>query len=126
MWISLCGIVWRLAYIGLNTSAVLTVDDLGVLEDDVCDIVVALAANRTNRQAMAARAVHAAHGYVVAGRDGYTIILVDDSAIGEYNIGVAAEVETITVMSRRQTAGDGVWSITSRVVEIQVIHGQPT
>ena len=113
-------------YISLDTGTVLTIDDLRVLEDDVRHVIIALAANRTNRQAMAARAVHAAHGYVVAGRDGYTIILVDDSAVGEYNIGVAAEVETITVMSRRQTAGDGVWSITSRVVEIQVIHGQPT
>jgi len=91
-------------YVSLDTGTVLTVDDLRVLEDDIRHVVIALAADRTNRQAMPARAVHAAHSDVVAGRDGYTVILIDDLAVGEYDIGVTAEIETITVMCRRQTA----------------------
>lgn len=52
------GDVTSCARVGLDSCTILAVEHLAVLEQDIGDIVVALAANTSNRETVAAIAVH--------------------------------------------------------------------
>lgn len=113
-------------YVGFDPRTILAVQNLGVLEHDVGHVVVALTADRADRQTMPARAVHVVDGDMVARGDSHAVVLVDDATVGEHNVGVATEVKPIGVVRCGEAAGYGVWSITSGVVQVEVGHGQST
>ena len=65
----------------LDARAVLGVQDDRVAEDHVGYVVVRFAAHRTDRQAVAAVAVHVVDEDVVAAGDGDAVVLVDDNTV---------------------------------------------
>jgi hypothetical protein len=110
--------------VGLDTSAVLAVHDNAVLEDDVLNGVVALAANGTNAETMTTAAVHVGDGDTSTTGDGNAVILVVDVAVLQHSAVRVAEIETIRVVSSWVAIGVIVGLITSGVVEGDVVNGQ--
>lgn len=84
--------------VGLDAGTVLGVQDNRVAEDDVCDVVVRLAADRTNRETMTTVAVHVVHNDIVAAGDSDAVILVDDYAVANFGVVGGGKVKAVTVV----------------------------
>jgi hypothetical protein len=107
--------------VGLDAGTVLGVQDNRVAEDDVCDVVVRLAADRTNGKAMTTVAVHVVHDDVVTAGDRNTVILVDDYAVANFRVVSRGKVEAVTVVRGGKSIRTVVGCVAGTVVECDVV-----
>lgn len=107
--------------VGLDAGTVLGVQDNRVAEDDVGDVVVRLAANRTNGKTVTAIAVHVIHYDVVTARDRNAVILVDDDAVANFGVVGGGKIEAVTVVRGGKSVRTVVGCVAGTVVECDVV-----
>ena len=107
--------------VGLNAGTVLSVQDNGVAENDVRDVVVRLAADRANGKAMTTIAVHVVHNYVVTASDRNAVVLVDDYAIANFGVVGGGKVEAVAVVRGGKSARAVIGCVAGTVVECDVV-----
>lgn len=105
------------ARVGLDATSILTVHDLRVQELNTVDDVVALAANRSDTETMAAGAIHVRNNNIGTRSDSNTIILVINVIVIQSNVVTGRDVETVAVVRSGQATALGVRLVTSSVIK---------
>ena len=117
------GNIASFALVGLDAASVLAVDDDRVLESDILDSVVGLAANGSDGETMATRAVHTVYQNIRTRRDSNTIVLVVDMRVGQDDVVAGRDVESVRVVSGCLAATLRVGLVSDSVVQKDIREG---
>lgn len=108
--------------VGLDTYAVLGIQDYRVAENHVGHIVVRLAAHRADGKTVTTVAVHIVDKNVVSTGDSYAVILVDYDAVAHYSVVCRCQTKTVAVVRSRKTIGALIGRIARAVIECDVVN----
>lgn len=110
--------------VALNTTAILAVNNLGVLESHGVDDVVALSTNGTDAETVTAGAVKVVNDDVGTAGDGDTVILVVDNRVLDSHVCTLGDIETVAVVGGWVAVGGGVGCVSGGVVQGEAGNGE--